>query len=280
MQTPGWYVWEPPAKHLTILFGLGLVDRLKAFLEKDFPDGREAGGVLLGRTDTATAGSPIIALDDFLPMEPDRRHGDFYTVAGKDRQKLREELARRAGRSEDSIVGFFRSHLRPGLFLDSADFSIMREFLSAPDNVALLVSWNPAPLGGFFLWDNGAIRGHAAGLQFPLDSDALEHGSFTLLHDPEPVVVSQKIAQREDPRQPRGVQRLLWGMLGALLFTTAGLWYWSLTRPGERHDVAPSQVELNVEKTGKALRLTWTTGTSIGTTSRAGPPTTQRNAIF
>src|SRR5258707_2768425 len=142
MQTTGWYVWEPPGKHLTILFGLGLLDRLKAFLEKDFHDGREAGGVLLGRTDTAVGGTSVITLDDFLPMESDRRHGDFYSVAGKDRQKLRKELARRSDRREDSIVGFFRSHLRPGLYLDSADFSVMREFFSAPDNVALLVGWN------------------------------------------------------------------------------------------------------------------------------------------
>ena len=256
MQTPGWYVWEPPAKHLTILFGLGLVDRLKAFLEKDFPDGREAGGVLLGRTDTATAGSPIITLDDFLPMESDRGHGDFYTVAGKDRQKLRRELARRAGRSEGSIVGFFRSHLRPGSFLDSADFSIMREFFSAPDNVALLVSWNPEPRGGFFLRENGAIRGHAADLQFPLDRNALETGGFTVLRDPELAVVAN---HKEEP-QPRAsrAQRLLWGTLGALLFTTAGLWYWSLTRLDQRNAAAPSQVELTVHKAGNSLRLSWT----------------------
>jgi hypothetical protein len=256
MHTPGWYVWEPPGKQFTILLGLGLVDRLKAFLEKDFPDGREAGGALLGRTDTATAGLPIITVDDFLPMESDRRHGDFYSVTGKDRQKLRKEVARRAGRNEASIVGFFRSHLRPGSFLDSEDFSMLREFFSAPQNVALLVSWTPAPRGGFFLWENGAIRGHAADLQFPLDRNALESGDFTLLRDPEPALVARK----EEPRLQRAsrVQRLLWGTLGALLFTTAGLWYWSLTRPDERSSAAPSQVELTVHKAGKALRLSWT----------------------
>ena len=160
MQTAGWYVWEPPGKHLTILLALGLVDRLKAFLEKDFADGREAGGMLLGRTDTSSSGASIVTLDDFLPVESDRRHGDFYNVTGKDRQTFSKELAERAGRPGDSVVGFFRSHVRPGLFLDSADFSIMREFFSAPDRVALLVSWNPEPRGGFFLWENGAIRGH------------------------------------------------------------------------------------------------------------------------
>ncbi len=258
MQTPGWYVWEPPEKRLTVLFALGLVDRLKAFLEKDFPDGHEAGGVLLGRTDTAAGGTSVITVHDFLPLESDRLHGDFYNVAGKDRQRLRKEFARRPDRGEDSIVGFFRSHLRPGLYLDSADFSIMREFFSAPDNVALLVSWNPAPRGGFFLWENGAIRGHAADLQFPLDRNALESGGFTILRDPEPVAVAQKAAPKEPrPLVARRTQRMLWGTLGALVFATAGLWYWSLTRP-EKPGVEPSQVELNVQKAGKALRLTWT----------------------
>ena len=91
MQTAGWYVWEPPGKHFTILLGLELVDRLKAFLEKGFADGREAGGVLLGRIDTAAGGRPILTLDGFLPGESDRQHGDFYSVAGKDRQMLQTE---------------------------------------------------------------------------------------------------------------------------------------------------------------------------------------------
>ena len=256
MQTAGWYIWEPPGNHFTILLGLELVDRLKAFLEKGFADGREAGGVLLGRTDTATGGSPMLTLDDFLPVESDRQHGDFYSVAGKDRQMLRTELARPKGPHESSPIGFFRSHSRPGLSLDSSDFSIMREFFAAPNNVALLVSWNPVPRGGFFVWENGAMRGHAAGMQFPLDSGALESGGFTLLRDPAPVV----LAQKPEPRPPRAsrARSLIWGALGALIFTTAGVWYWSLTRPDERSVAAPSQVELNVQKAGKALRLNWT----------------------
>ncbi|MDP8980554.1 MAG: hypothetical protein M3O35_08195 [Acidobacteriota bacterium] len=256
MQNAGWYVWEPPGKSFTVLLALDLLDRLKAFLEKDFAEGREAGGVLLGRSDVAAGRAPILTVDDFLPLESDRRHGDFYSVTGKDRQLLRAQVSQPTGPRESSPIGFFRSHLRPGLSLDSSDFSIMREFFPAADRVALLVSWNPAPRGGFFLWENGAIRGHAAGLQFPLDRAALESGGFTLIRDPAPVVLARKVAPT--PLPASRAQRLIWGTLGALMFVTAGLWYWSIARPDQRPAAAPSQVELNVQKAGKALRLTWT----------------------
>ena len=69
--------------------------------------------------------------------------GASWTLSPKDRLKLGERLRRRQWPAPLEPVGCFRSHTRPGLYLDQDDFGVFSQFFSDPNQVFLLV--RPAP---------------------------------------------------------------------------------------------------------------------------------------
>jgi len=72
-------------------------------------------------------------------------------------------------------VGFFRTHVRPGLFLDEHDFRTVQEFFADPNQVVLLVRPEPAGslVAGFFFWEAGDMERSKSYRPFPLDDAAV-----------------------------------------------------------------------------------------------------------
>jgi len=167
----------------------GLNDALAAGLQADPARGVEVGGILLGRVDEREPAHPIIHIEKFDPIESEHRHGPSFLLTDRDKLRLRNRLAwwSRRRRSGLRPVGFYRSHTRPGLYLDNGDFSVIRGFFPDRRSVFLLV--RPAvpdacsePLSepralasgsqtvaGFFFWEQGDIHRQSSYLQFPFD---------------------------------------------------------------------------------------------------------------
>jgi hypothetical protein len=167
------YTWEVPGKSISIHLRLDVMERLYNEVVAGFGSipkrGAEVGGILLGRAETRP--NPRFFIEDFEPVLSEHRLGPSYLLSEADRQRLLETLARRrSGRDKRlSVVGYYRSHTRPGLSLDEEDVNIFHSHFSDPRSVFLLIK--PSVTGiteaGFFFWEDGQVRREAPYLKFP-----------------------------------------------------------------------------------------------------------------
>jgi hypothetical protein len=70
------------------------------------------------------------------------------------------------------VVGWFRTHTRPGLFLDQHDFGLFNDYFAHPASVALLIRPEDRE-AAFFFWEDGDIRRAAPYQTFPFIPEAL-----------------------------------------------------------------------------------------------------------
>lgn len=177
MVTTALYHWKVAGSPVEILIDLPLVDRLRvAATSSD----TEIGGLLLGHFD-----GNYTVITDFDPVECEHRRGTAFTLSQRDEQRLGARIEARRKRGA-TLVGFFRSHLRPGMFLDEGDNSVLSSHFNAPSQVALLIrpSADRTATGGFFFWEEGEMNRKQTYLAFPMNSRELELGDFPLV---EPV---------------------------------------------------------------------------------------------
>jgi len=186
METPvsGYYLWEIAGKPASIQLSLDLVDRLEKEVIESFKAitkrGSEVGGLLLGRV--SAAGRRTVLIEDCELVTCDYNRGPLYLLAEADTSRLESAIQRHktAADRNASVVGFFRSNTRKDLALDEEDQALIRAYFSGPDNVFLLVkpfSMKPCA-AGFFIWEEGQIRGEATYLQFPFKRAELLKGEF------------------------------------------------------------------------------------------------------
>ena len=186
METPvsGYYLWEVAGKPASLQLSLDLVDRLEKEVIESFKAitkrGSEVGGLLLGRV--SAAGRRTFLIEDCELVTCDYNRGPLYLLAEADTSRLESAIQRRktAADRSASVVGFFRSNTRKDLALDEEDQALIRAYFSGPDNVFLLVkpfSMKPCA-AGFFIWEEGQIRGEATYLQFPFKRAELLKGEF------------------------------------------------------------------------------------------------------
>ncbi len=172
---PASYEWRPPGLAFSIRLSHDLIDRLQPEVMKGFwsvpKRGAEIGGVLLGRVE-GNAADPeaevTIFVEDYERVDCEYRRGPSYVLSALDRKRLSRAL-RRSG--DQKVVGYFRSHTRPGLYLDKDDMEVLQALFAAPSDIVLLV--RPAATGpataGFFIWEQDDMQRHATYLEFPFD---------------------------------------------------------------------------------------------------------------
>jgi TonB family protein len=175
------YVWEDPGDSIMIQVSLDLVERLGAAVQQSLgagPRGIEIGGILLGRT--LPGFGRAVLIEDFQPTPCEHVRGASYTLSPKDRRILGARLAHRAALE---VVGYFRSHTRPGMYLDQDDFAVVSQYFPEPWQVCLLVrpaTEGPA-VGGFFFWEDGDVNRRSPYRQFPFDCARLAEGGFPII---------------------------------------------------------------------------------------------------
>src|SRR5579884_2906400 len=162
------FVWQ--VRSFTVRLSLAIVDRLRAALTR-LPANEEHGGILLGQI----VGPNLVEVTscEFFPSA--HRKGTLYDLGARERERVAMRARELARVKAERPVGYFRTHQRPGLFLDQDDFALMEEAFREPGSIALLMrprSDGP-PDAGFFFWEHGELDRKQTHLLFPFDSEML-----------------------------------------------------------------------------------------------------------
>lgn len=273
---PEFFEWKFPEKPISIELNLDVIERMNGPIVEAFKAlprrGLEIGGLLLGRVER---GSPAkVIIEDFEAVESEHLHGPSYALSPKDIERLQSRLTYWRGHPENgkSVVGYYRTHTRPNLYLDDDDFQVVRQFFADPSQVFLLVK--PAAIGegtaGFFFWENGQIRRESSYQEFPFDGTQLRRREFPVCAATEPSSDPVPIVPQLGP--PAGLvsagsirpDLLRWWWLPAsLALFLAGWWLRPHQQPSTpavmktEHALPATQLALNVERNGKSLKLVW-----------------------
>lgn len=216
------YVWEDPGDSIMIQVNLEVIERLGAAIQHGLGPGSrgvETGGILLGST--LPGPGRAVLVDDFELMPCEHLRGASYTLSPKDKRVLGNSLARRGGHR---VVGYFRSHTRPGMYLDQDDFAVFSQYFPEPWQVFMLVkpSTDGVPTGGFFFWEDGEVNRRSPYRTFPFDSARIAQGDYPITGG-RPAVPIEKamdaaprsapvLVRKPDPNAPRTVIRTpAWG---------------------------------------------------------------------
>ncbi len=164
------YLWQ--VNSFVARIALDMIDDLnRALADPRHKKGEELGGILFGRI----LEPEIIQITHFEFIHSEHHRGTIFALGVRKRTSLARELAAMRGRSDGHPLGFFRTHLRPGLFLDQDDFAFMTEAFGDPSQTALLIrpAHSGPPTAGFFIWEDGDIDRRKSLLSFPFDSETL-----------------------------------------------------------------------------------------------------------
>jgi hypothetical protein len=223
------YIWEDPGDSIMIQVRLDLVERLNAAVQQGLgagSRGNEIGGILLGRR--LPGFGRAVLIEDFELVHSEHFRGASYTLSPGERHMLGGQLRRRR---PWQVVGFFRSHTRPGLYLDQDDFFVFNRHFQDDWQVFLLVrpSMEGPAMGGFFFWEDGEINKRSPYRQFPFDAKQLAVDGFPIADESCGAPPAPRLAPVAVPkvvsRAPRKLPTLPWVVVPAIaaLFLIAGL---------------------------------------------------------
>jgi len=164
------FLWQ--VRSFTVRLSLAVVDRLRAALMR-LPASEEHGGILLGQM--VGPNTVEVTSCEFFPSA--HRKGTLYDLGARERERVAMRARELSRVKTERPVGYFRTHQRPGLFLDQDDLALMDEAFREPGSIALLLRprIDGPPDAGFFFWENGDLDRKQTHLLFPFDSDMLRH---------------------------------------------------------------------------------------------------------
>jgi len=173
------YVWSPDAGPISIHLSLDVVQKLHP--PAPGPESRtpEIGGVLVGWTrqrDDLT----LVSIEDCVLVDCEYARSASWSLSARDRYVLESTLRQLGRRKKGSptVIGWFRTHTRRGLYLDEYDFNLFREYFSGPACVALLIRPDqPVPTAAFFFWEGGELQRSQPHGTFPFSVEALRSRS-------------------------------------------------------------------------------------------------------
>src|SRR5271169_6651813 len=183
------YLWEVPQKPVSVRIPFSLIDRLEHDAVESFRSltsrGSEIGGLLVG---DVSPGSPlVVTIADYDLIACDYSRGPLYRLSDADMGRFEQAIQQRVG-SGRGVAGYFRSHTRKGISLDSDDLAFFQARFRDPQHIALLVRpfATKASTAGIFIWENGKVNGDASYLEFPFRSSELGTGHTSEPADSKP----------------------------------------------------------------------------------------------
>jgi len=230
------YEWPAPGVPFSIQIGFDVIDQIEAGIVAQKQSGLEVGGVLFGRL--GPNGSALF-IDGHEPVACEHSRGPSWRLSAADRKRL--ERALRKG----PVAGFYRSHLRPGLYLDQVDNTLIESYFSNPHDVFLLVRPRDGQTasGGFFFWEEDSIQRHSTYLEFPFHS--VELGAPSAPAAPPSV-------------RRMGARPLAMGAFALALMGAAAMEH-QVLHPGGPSATAQTEAApaLRVERNGSYLQFGW-----------------------
>lgn len=165
---PGGYLWDVPGAAIAVHLDFAVIDDLLPEIMRAFAAvpkrGAEVGGLLLGMVEpSAGSGRPtLVRVTSFELVPCDYLRGPSYLLTNEDGAAFEQARERwQAERSRNSpVVGYFRSHTRPGLSLAPEDLDLLNGHFPNSFNIALLIrpfADQPAQ-AGFFFREQGAFQ--------------------------------------------------------------------------------------------------------------------------
>jgi len=164
------YLWQ--VRSFTVRLALDFVEALRQQLDDHgLNPAEENGGLLLGRV----IDNDTVEVTGFEFIRSEHRRGGSYDLGGGERCRLDRHVKGFNQRRSPKPVGYFRRHLRPGLFLDQSDFAVMSESFSNIPGIALAIRADRPgpPNAGIFFWEDGDIDRTSTELMFPFDAATL-----------------------------------------------------------------------------------------------------------
>ena len=167
----GYPCWHHPFRNLRIYMHPSAVGTLqnRVLLGCFAARSSEVGGILLGKI---LPGQPerCVVVDDLQFVEPTTQ---LFNTSEVDRSRL--DAAIKQARTDSGLapVGYFRSHIRPGLCLSPQDQSFIEANLRDPDDVFLIIRPNEIGVcaAAFFFWQRGQLQTDISDLKLVSISD-------------------------------------------------------------------------------------------------------------
>ena len=196
------YLWEVPQKPVSVRIPFSLIDRLEREAVESFRSltsrGSEIGGLLVG---DVSPGSPlVVSIADYDLISCDYSRGPLYRLSDADMGRFEQAIQQRVA-SGRGVAGFFRSHTRKGISLDTDDLAFFQARFRDPHHVALLVRpfATKASTAGLFIWENGKVNGDASYLEFPFRSSELSASHVDDAPDPKTAASSAPAQATKSP---------------------------------------------------------------------------------
>jgi len=164
------YRWQ--VSSFTVHLALDVVERLSEQLQSPrMKPAEEHGGILYGRVLQGNS----VEIDGFEFIRSKHYRGAPYDLSLSERRGFERRIRSLARREGLRPIGFFRTHLRPGLFLDQSDFALLTEAFSGGPGIALAIRMTEPtePSAGIFFREGGDIDRSRTKLMFPFDAGLL-----------------------------------------------------------------------------------------------------------
>jgi hypothetical protein len=165
-----YYRWQ--VQSFTVRLALDVVESITRYLRHPrFNPAEEQGGILHGEI----TGPDCVEITGFEFIRSRHHRGAPYDLSLTERLNFERRVRSFAKRGGPTPIGYFRTHLRPGLFLDQSDFALMTEAFSDGPGIALAIRMSEPGRenAGIFFWEGGDIDRTQTKLMFPFDVDEL-----------------------------------------------------------------------------------------------------------
>jgi proteasome lid subunit RPN8/RPN11 len=163
-----YFNWESTDRRFMVHMHLDAMDGLiRDVTENSAGLPVEVGGILLGQVGRGER--PVVWIERYQRVEIDHRSGPRFVLDDADHSRFEQAARSLSEQNELSVIGYYRSHMRPGFQLEDADRDLIgRYFRDAEDLVLLLKPEAPARmLAQFFGRAPGSENFQTLGPAFP-----------------------------------------------------------------------------------------------------------------
>jgi hypothetical protein len=206
------YVWKPEQATVSVRLCADLIERLERESIQMFRAitnrGSEIGGILLGYVMSRNPLSVIV--EDYEPVACAFTLGSSFVLSSDELATLREMVARRKEEEDGlTVVGFFRSNVRPTCALREEDLSLFDSLFPEEHNIFVVAKpFTRKPCqGAIFVREQGRIRSEASYLEFPFSKAELEktealQPAIRLIRDADLPASEDDFVSTEAPEAP------------------------------------------------------------------------------
>jgi hypothetical protein len=212
-----YFLWQ--VRFFTVRLALDVVAKLaRQLADRRLNPAEEHGGLLFGRV----IGTDTVEVTSFEFIRSEHHRGVLYDPGGRERARIAQYVKSFDKRKGAKPIGYFRTHLRPGLFLDQADFALMVESFSEIPAIALAI--RPDASGpsnaGIFFWEDDDIDRKQTQLMFPFDAAMLRTQGPIIREMPAAATTSKAWVSRSKAwisRLKASPAALLWGAAAVVM---------------------------------------------------------------